>query len=84
MDDRVFLRILVAKIADDGLHVGAVEQFDNFIDAELVEVDARAACLALPPSHAQKGLHQLAQEGVRPHVAHEVVWRPLLRIGDAG
>ena len=58
--DRVFLRIPVAEVADDGLHVGVVEQLDDLGDAQLVEVDARSARLAAPPADLEEGLHQLA------------------------
>ena len=83
VDDRVFLRVPVAEVADDGLHVGVVEQLDDLGDAQLVEVDARPARLAAPPADLEEGLHQLAQEGVRAHVGGEVVGRLLVRVGDA-
>ena len=51
VDDRVFLRVLVAEVADDGLHVGVVEQFHDFADAQFVEVDARPARLAAARRH---------------------------------
>ncbi len=83
MDDRVFLRIPVAEVANDGLHVGVVEQLHHLAHAQLVEVDARPARLAAPPAHLEEGFHQLAQEGVSAHVAGEVVGRPLVRVSDA-
>ena len=83
MDDRVFLRVPVAEVADDGLHVGVVEQLHDLADAQLVEVDARPARLAAPPADLEEGLHQLAQERVGAHVGGEVVGRLLVRVGDA-
>ncbi len=83
MDDRVFLRVPVAEVADDGLHVGVVEQLHDLADAQLVEVDARPARLAAPPADLEEGLHQLAQEGIGAHVGGEVVGRLLVRVGDA-
>ena len=52
VDDRVFLGVPVAEVADDGLHVGLVEELHDIGDAQLVEVDARAAGPATPPAHA--------------------------------
>ena len=38
VDDRVFLRVAVTEVADDGLHVGVVEQLHDLAHAEFVEV----------------------------------------------
>ena len=83
VDDRVFLGVLVAEVADDGLHVGPVEELDDLGDAQLVKVDARAVGPAAPPAHAQEGLHQLPEERVSPHVGGEVIGCLLVRVGDA-
>src|SRR5439155_19164145 len=63
VDDRVFLRVPVAEVADDGLHVGVVEQLHDLAHAQLIEVDAWPARLAAPPADAEESLHQLFQEG---------------------
>ena len=39
MDDRILLRIAVTKVADHGLHVCVVQQFNDLADAELIEVE---------------------------------------------
>ena len=75
MNDRVFLGVPVAEVADDGLHVGLVKQLHHLGDAHLVEVDALPAGFAVVSAHAQEGLHQLSEERVRPHVGGEVVGR---------
>ena len=54
VDDRVFLRVPVAEVPDDGLHVGVVEQLDDLADAQLVEVDARPAALPRRPPTLRK------------------------------
>ena len=84
VDDRVFLGVPVAEVADDGRHVGLVEELHDFGDAQLVEVDARAAGFAAASAHAQEGLHQLPEERVRPHVGGEVVGGAPRGVGDAG
>ena len=84
VNDRVFLGVPVAEVADDGLHVGLVEQLHHLGDAQLVEVDAWPAGLAAAPAHVEEGLHQLLQERVRPHVGGEVVGRAPRGVGDAG
>ena len=48
--NRIFIPIPVAEVADDGLHVGVVEQLDDLGHAQLVEVDPRPTRLAAPPS----------------------------------
>ena len=84
VDNRVFLGVPVAEVADDGLHVGLVEELHDLGDAQLVEVDAWPAGLAAATAHAQEGLHQLPEERVRPHVCGEVVGGAPLGVGDAG
>ena len=59
VDDRVFLRVPVAEVVDDGLHVGVVEQLDDLGDTQLVEVDPRTTGLAAPPTDLEERLHQL-------------------------
>ena len=83
VDDRVFLGVAVAEVADDGLHVGPVEELQDLGDAQLVEVDARPAGLAAASAHAQEDLHQLPEERVRPHVGGEVVGGAPPGVGDA-
>ena len=84
VDDRVFLGVPVAEVADDGLHVGLVEEIHDLRDAQLVEVDAWPAGFAAASAHAQEGLHQLPEERVRPHVGGEVVGGAPRGVGDAG
>ena len=49
--------VAVAEVADDGLHVGVVEQFHDLAHAELVEVDPWPARLAAPSTDLEEGLH---------------------------
>ena len=84
VDDRVFLGVPVAEVADDPLHPGLVEQLHDLGDAELVEVDARSAGPAAATAYAQEGLQQLPEEWVGPHVGGEVVGRAASGVGDAG
>ncbi|MBM4043206.1 MAG: hypothetical protein FJ290_32360 [Planctomycetes bacterium] len=57
MDDRVFLGVAIPEVADDGLHVGIVEQLHDLGDTQLVEVDARPPRLAMPTADLEEGLH---------------------------
>ena len=82
VDDRVFLRIAVAEVADYGLHVGLIEELHHVRDAQLVEVDACGACLRVA-SRTEEGFHQVAQEGIGAHVRREAVGRLAVRVGDA-
>ena len=84
VDDWVFLGVLVAKVADDGLHVGPVEELHHLGDAHLVEVDAWPAGFAAASAHPQEGFHQLPEERVRPHVGGEIVGGAPRGVGDAG
>ena len=57
VDDRVFPGVLVAEVADDGLHLGLVEQLHHLGDAQLVEIDAWPARLAAAAAHVEEGPH---------------------------
>ena len=82
VDDRVFLRVPVAEIAEYGLHVRVVQELDYLGGAQLVEVDACGARFRVS-SRAEEGFHQVAQEGVGAHVRREAVGRLAVRVGDA-
>ncbi len=85
MDDWVFLRVLVAEVADDGLHVGirVVEQLYDLRDAQFVEVNARPARFAAPSTDLEESLHQLFEEWVGDRdLRREMVRRVRFRIGD--
>lgn len=85
MDDRVFLRILVVEVADNGLHVGAVEKLDDLAHAELIEVNAPAAGFALAAADLEERLHQLLEEGVRDgDFGREMIGGIGLRIRNPG
>ena len=75
VDDRVLERVRVPEVADDGLHVGVVEQLDDLADAELVEVDPTAVARRVSRRRRGGTFHQLLEERVGAHVRGEVVGR---------
>ncbi len=61
VDDRVFLGVAVAEVAQDRLHVGLVQHVDHVAHAEFVEVEAPPL---VAPADLEEVAEQFLQEGV--------------------